>query len=65
MNEKRFYQMAKHEYSKNSWYYALAHFFHQIDLRNAETKASKSNRSPSKSPSPTAFKNLEETPIKK
>ena len=33
MNEKRFYQMAKHEYSKNSWYYALAHFFHNIEMR--------------------------------
>ena len=34
MNEMRFYQIAKHEYSKNSWYHALATFFHKIDIRS-------------------------------
>ena len=34
MNEKRFYQIAKYEHSKNSWYYALAKFFNAIELRS-------------------------------
>lgn len=33
MNEKRFYQIAKYEHSKNSWYHALASFFHKIDIK--------------------------------
>ena len=44
MNEKRFYQIAKHEYSKNSWYYALAHFFHQIDIRGGSVAGSSRGR---------------------
>ena len=33
MNEKRFYQIAKYEHSKNSWYHALASFFHKIEIK--------------------------------
>ena len=34
MNERRFYQMAKFEYSKHSFYHAIAHFLHTIEMRS-------------------------------
>ena len=42
MNEKRFYQLAKHEHTTNGWYYVLAKFFHNIEMRYIDDKKHKS-----------------------